>query len=67
VFWKLKRAFTNTPILNHFEAAKPIILQIDASGFAIAGILNQYDGFSILRLVNFYSQKCIGSEPTYDT
>jgi hypothetical protein len=39
-FRKLKRAFTDAPILNHFDSAKPIILQTDASGFAIAGILN---------------------------
>ena len=52
---KLKRAFTDAPILNHFIAAKPITLQTDASGCAIAGILNQYDGFGILRPVNFYS------------
>jgi hypothetical protein len=25
-FRKLKRAFTNAPILNHFDQAKPIIL-----------------------------------------
>ena len=56
-FWKLKRAFTDAPILNHFDRAKPIILQTDASGFAIAGILNQYDSFGILRPDNFYSRK----------
>jgi hypothetical protein len=67
VFRKLKRAFTDAPILNHFDPAKPIILQTDASGFAIAGILNQYDGFGILRPVNFYSRKCTGAEQNYDT
>ena len=39
-FRKLKRLFGETPILQHFDPAKPIILQTDASGFAIAGILN---------------------------
>jgi len=29
-FRKLKRAFTNAPILNHFDLAKPIILHTDA-------------------------------------
>jgi len=47
-FGKLKKAFTKAPIHQHFDPAKPIILQTDASGFAIAGILNQYDGFGIL-------------------
>jgi hypothetical protein len=40
-FRKLKRTFTEAPILQHFDPAKPIILQTDPSGFAIAGILNQ--------------------------
>jgi hypothetical protein len=40
-FRKLKRAFIKAPIHQHFDPAKPIILQTDASGVAIAGILNQ--------------------------
>jgi hypothetical protein len=39
-FRKLKTAFTDAPILNHFDPVQPIILQTDASGFAIAGISN---------------------------
>jgi hypothetical protein len=46
--WKFKRAFTDQPILNHFDLAKPIIVQTDASGFTRARILNEYDGFGIL-------------------
>jgi hypothetical protein len=45
---KLKRAYTEAPILQHFDPEKPITLQTDASGFAIAGILNQFDGFDVL-------------------
>jgi len=66
-FRKLKRTFTEAPILQHFDPAKPIILQTDASGFAIAGILNQYDGFRVLRPVNFYTRKCSSAEQNYDT
>jgi hypothetical protein len=66
-FRKLKRTFTEAPILQHFDPAKPIILQTDASGFAIAGILNQYDVFGVLRPVNFYSRKCSPAEQNYDT
>jgi hypothetical protein len=39
-FWKLKRTFAEAPIVQHFDWAKPIILQLDASGFTIVGILN---------------------------
>jgi len=66
-FCKLKRTFTEAPIIQHFDPRKPIILQTDASGFAIAGILNQYDGFRTLRPVNFYSRKCSPAEQNYDT
>ena len=66
-FRKLKRAFTEAPILQHFDPRKLIILQTDASGCAIAGILNQYDGFGTLRPVNVYSRKCSPAEHNYDT
>lgn len=59
--------FTEVPILQHFDPAKPIILQTDASGFAIAGILNQYDGFGTLRPVTFYSRKCSPAKQNYNT
>lgn len=58
VFPMSKLAFSDVPILKHFEQAKLIILHADASGCAIAGIFNQYIGFIILRLADFYSRKC---------
>jgi len=61
-FRKLKRTFTEAPILQHFNRAKQIILQTEASGFAIAGILNQYDVSGVLRLVNFPSRECSPAE-----
>ena len=66
-FRKLKKAFTAAPILQHFDPAKLIVLQTDTSGFVIAGILNQFDGFRTLRPVNFYSRKCSPAEQNYDT
>jgi len=66
-FRKLKSTFTEAPILQHFDLAKPIILQNDASGFAFADMLNQYDVFGVLRPVNFHSQKCSSAEQNFDT
>jgi hypothetical protein len=66
-FTKLKKAFTKAPIHQHFDPAKPIIIQTDASGFTIAGILNHYVGFGILRPVKFYSRKCSPAGQNYDT
>ena len=59
--------FTDALILIHFDLDKPIILQTDASGFAIARILCQFDGFGVLRPVAFYSRKCNSAEQNYDT
>jgi len=66
-FRKLKRTVTEAPILQHFDPVTLIILQTDASGFAIAGILNQVDVSGVLRPVNFYSRKCSAAEQNYDT
>jgi len=49
----VKSAFTGVPFLTHFELAEISILQMDASGFTIASILNKYEGFGIFRMVNF--------------
>jgi hypothetical protein len=64
---KVKRAFTEAPILQHFDTEKPITLQTDASGFAIARFLNQFDAFGILRPTSFYSPECTSAEQNYDT
>jgi hypothetical protein len=40
-FAQLWDAFTRAPVLAHFDPAKPIHLETDASGFAIAGIISQ--------------------------
>jgi len=66
-FWKLKKAFTAAPIHQHINPATPIVLQTDASGISIAGILNHYDGFSFLRPVIFYSRKCSPAEHNCNT
>ena len=66
-FQKLKRLFSDAPLMQHFDPQKPIIFHRDASGYAIAGILNQYDGFGTLHPVSFYSRKCTPAEQNYDT
>jgi hypothetical protein len=66
-FRKLKKAFTEALILQHFKLQKLIILLTDASGCALAGILNLYNRFGILRPVNFYTRKCSPAEQNYDT
>jgi hypothetical protein len=59
--------FTKAPILQHFSPRKPIIPQTYASGFAIAGIINQHVAFGILHPVNVYSRKCSPAKQNYNT
>jgi hypothetical protein len=40
-FAELHDAFTKALVLAHFDPARPICLETDASGFAIAGIISQ--------------------------
>jgi hypothetical protein len=40
-FRQLKAAFTSASVLVHFDPAKLIWLQTDASGYSIAGIISQ--------------------------
>jgi len=54
-FPKLKKAFTEAPILQHFNPQRPITLQTDSYCFTIACILNQSETFVMLHAVRFYS------------
>jgi hypothetical protein len=63
---KLKKAFPEALILQHFNTQTWIILQADGCGFTITGILNRYDGLGMLRAVNFYSRKCYPAEQHYN-
>jgi len=42
-FEELKKRFTVAPILAHFDPAKPVIIETDASDFAIGAVLSQRD------------------------
>ena len=55
VFNTLKLTFTCAPVLTHFDAANPIVVETDASDYAIAAIISQIspdDGN--LHLIAFY-------------
>jgi len=69
-FSKLKTAFTQAPVLAHFDPEKPIRLITDASGYAFAGILLQPDERNRFHPVAFWSRKMQPAElnwPTHDT
>lgn len=65
-FLSLKQAFTNAPILTHFDAEKPIIVETDALDYVSAGALSQHDDHGILHSVGFYSKKHSPTKCNYE-
>ncbi|KAJ3476377.1 hypothetical protein NLI96_g11201 [Meripilus lineatus] len=65
-FETLKRAFTSSPVLRHFDPALPTTLSTDASDFAIAGIVHQPDEHGFLHPCAYRSRKLSPSEINYE-
>jgi hypothetical protein len=66
-FEELKKAFTTAPVLTHWMPDVPIVVETDASDYAIAGILSIVCPDSELRPVAFYSRTLSAPELNYDT
>ena len=71
-FAKLKELFTSEPILRHFNPSLRIMIETDASDFAIGAILSQKEGDSEPTTahwhpVAYYSRKMIDAETRYPT
>jgi len=64
-FEELKRRFTTAPILAHFDPARPVILETDASDFAIGAVLSQRDEENRLHPIAFHSRKFTPAEINY--
>jgi len=65
-FGELKERFTSAPILAHFDAQQPVIIETDASDFAIGTILSQRDKEGRLHPVAFHSRKFQPAEINYE-
>jgi hypothetical protein len=66
-FEKLKSAFTAAPILASFVPGLPLVVETDASDYAIAGILSTYpDDGTDLHPIAFFSRTLSGAELNYD-
>jgi len=66
-FETLKTAFTQAPILAHFNPDNPIVVETDASDYAIAAIISQIspdDGD--IHLIIFYSCSMQPAELNYE-
>lgn len=65
-FMGIKEAFSNGPILAHFDPERKTILETDASDFVTAAVLSQYDERDVLRPVAFMSKKMLPAECNYE-
>jgi len=65
-FRELKARFTTAPIVAHFDATKPVIVESDASDFVLGAILSQRDAENRLHPVAFHSRKFTPAEITYE-
>jgi len=63
----LKKAFTTAPILTHWMPNVPLIVETDASDYAIAGILSIVCPDSEIHPVVFYSRTLTPPELNYNT
>jgi len=65
-FSELKKRFTMAPILAHFDPAKEVIIETDASDVVIGAILSQRDKERRLHPVAFHSRKFQPAENNYE-
>jgi len=65
-FIALKHTFTTAPILTHFIPDTPIIVETDASDYAVAGILSITCADREIRPVAYYSWTLTAPELNYD-
>jgi len=65
-FEGLKKRFTTAPILSHFDPTRPVIIETDASDFAIGAILSQRDEEKRLHPIAFHSRKFTPAEINYE-
>jgi hypothetical protein len=65
-FAELKHRFATAPVLRLFDPAKPVIVETDASDYAIGACLNQEDEEGRQHPVMFHSRKLQDAELNYD-
>lgn len=65
-FDRLKKAFTEAPILQHFDPDLPILVEADASDYVVAGVLSQSDIDGVIRPIAYFSKRMSPAEGNYE-
>ena len=66
-FNTLKQVFTSAPVLTHWIPGKPIVVETDASDYALAAILSTQDDSGKIHPIVFHSRCFTSSKLKYDT
>ena len=61
----LRECFTQAPLLRHFEPGHPLLMETDASAFAVAAVLSQLKEDGQWYPISFWSRKLIAAETNY--
>ena len=65
-FSALKAAFTSALVLTHYVPDRPLVVETDASDYAIAGILSQWEPDGEIHPIGFFSRTLQAAELNYD-
>jgi len=65
-FRELKNRFTTAPVLAHFDPREPVIIETDASDFALGAVLSQRNKEGRLHPVALHSRKFQPAEINYE-
>jgi RNase H-like domain found in reverse transcriptase len=66
-FLTLKQAFISAPVLTHYKPGCPLVIETDASDYALAAILSQVESNGEIHLVTYLSWTFSDTELNYDT
>lgn len=65
-FDALKTAFTSAPVLHHYDPNLPLVVETDASDYAISAILSTVTPSQELHPIAFHSRSLAPAELNYD-
>jgi hypothetical protein len=66
-FDRLSTSFTTAPILKHFNHTLPVVLEADASDYAVGAVISQRDPENgVLHPITFHSRKFSAAEMNYE-
>jgi RNase H-like domain found in reverse transcriptase len=66
-FLTLKQAFISAPVLTHYKPGCPLVIETDASDYALAAILSQVESNREIHPVTYLSWTFSNTELNYDT